>query len=119
MIAATLSSFEPWLLRSCRLTDPGVYFLCDNSNIVYVGQGKFAGQRAMSHFYKKWDEVFVLPCGVEHLKSVEAAFISLLKPHYNKTKHRSGHEILHHASLLGFSSPEAVLTDFRQQKEAA
>ncbi len=74
----------------CELTItgqvPGIYFLCRDSNVVYVGQSVCIFARVGQHFYqatKKFDRAFFLPCPKEDLNTIEKHFISTLDPEYN------------------------------------
>ena len=97
----------------------GVYFLCDGKQIVYVGQSVNAGSRSTSHRDKKFDAILILPVPEEQLNEVEAAFIGLLSPKYNKTFHRSGSEILHNPNAAAYKDPMSVLPSALFAKEAA
>lgn len=64
---------------------PGLYFLMDGVECVYVGQSKSAvSARILRHVgAKKFDRVLVMPCGIEHIDEIERYFISSLNPRYN------------------------------------
>jgi hypothetical protein len=66
---------------------PGVYFLCLGSEVVYVGQSVNPTVRADVHAKsserKNFDRVYVFPCPESELKEVEAAFIKKLRPPLN------------------------------------
>jgi len=65
----------------------GVYFLCFEDDIVYVGQStKVASRLACHQENKVFDRVFVLPVLKDSLLEVEATFIELLRPKYNHNK---------------------------------
>lgn len=69
-----------------RTTPPGVYFLCRELTIVYIGQSINAGRRVQEHLNEKekqFDDVFFIPCHVSSLNAVEGALIRLLQPEYN------------------------------------
>lgn len=62
---------------------PGVYFLCQDKDIVYVGQSINLGARLAQHVQDKvFDKVYFLP--TEDYDQVEADYIKMLKPKYNK-----------------------------------
>lgn len=62
---------------------PGVYFLCQDKNIVYVGQTGNLGSRLAQHLQDKiFDKVYFIP--TEDYGRVEAEYIRKLKPKYNK-----------------------------------
>jgi len=67
---------------------PGIYFLCDGPDVVYVGQSVMVVGRIATHIAegkKKFDlhRVFYIPCPPENLLAVESMFIQQLKPKYN------------------------------------
>jgi hypothetical protein len=114
-----LAPLKADLFHAPRMAWPGVYFLCREGAVVYVGQGKIAGSRAMQHKDKQWDEVFVLPCKQDQLNRVEAALISVLKPPYNKVTHRSGNEVYHHPDVWAFLKPMTALGGIWNEAVAA
>jgi hypothetical protein len=62
---------------------PGVYFLCQDKDIVYVGQTGNLGSRLAQHLQDKiFDKVYFIP--TENCGQVEANYIRKLKPLYNK-----------------------------------
>jgi excinuclease UvrABC nuclease subunit len=88
----------------------GVYFLCYEDSVVYVGQSRRTAARIQEHTEKDWSEAYFLPCELEtRRKELEAAFIRKLTPQYNIVRHRCGREVFHHASAIGFEKPEWVL----------
>ena len=63
---------------------PGIYFLCEENEVVYVGQSVLPANRVQAHMAdKKFDRSFLLPVPREYLDKVEAAFIRALKPRLN------------------------------------
>lgn len=69
---------------------PGVYFLCHEGEVVYVGQSNSPASRIATHITeatKVFDRVYLLPAPKSDLLQVESAMIRLLKPKYNGTKH--------------------------------
>jgi hypothetical protein len=62
----------------------GVYFLCLDGDVVYVGQSIAVGVRVGSHAGSKpCDRIFALPVPPSELDAVEGAFIRILKPRLN------------------------------------
>jgi excinuclease UvrABC nuclease subunit len=62
---------------------PGVYFLCKDNDVIYVGQSVTPSSRIASHTrdsQKKFDRVYLLPVPQSELNDVEAAFIHHLQP---------------------------------------
>jgi hypothetical protein len=69
-------------------TPPGVYFLCDGSEIVYVGQSVNVANRIADHLnesVKYFDGVYFIPCHLSHLLHLESSMIRYFKPKYNQT----------------------------------
>ena len=97
----------------------GVYFLCSGAEIVYVGQSISVGARSNSHKTKKFDRILILPVPNEELNRVEAAFIGLLQPKYNKTLHWNGAEIMHNADGLSCANPQEVIKTYISKEVAA
>jgi excisionase family DNA binding protein len=65
---------------------PGVYFLCQAEEVVYVGQSITPHARIGSHACdptKIFDRVYLLPVPAGDLDKVEAAFIQHLQPRHN------------------------------------
>lgn len=96
----------------------GVYFLCDNDEVVYVGQSIDVGSRIRQHTDKEFSRAFCLPCPEEDLNRVEAAFIALFKPKYNGGKNRMGQEALIHSSSNGFHNCGEVIKEFFAEEAA-
>jgi hypothetical protein len=68
---------------------PGVYFLCQDKDIVYVGQTGNLGSRLAQHLQDKvFDNVYFIP--TENCGQVEADYIRKLKPKYNKVLYNQG-----------------------------
>jgi hypothetical protein len=67
----------------------GVYFLCHEGEVVYVGQSTNLRCRLGNGNYpgKKYDSVYFLPLPPQELDRVEAAFIRTLRPKYSKQWH--------------------------------
>lgn len=74
---------------------PGIYFLCEDGVVVYVGQSNKVIRRVADHlaqneqayYHKKFDaaSVYFIPCPLEQLKEMELYWIQKLKPKYNVT----------------------------------
>ena len=61
---------------------PGVYFLCQGNEVVYVGQSKTPSIRIAAHQVdKKFNRVFLIP--TNDLDKVELEYIKKLRPKYN------------------------------------
>lgn len=77
-------------VRNIR-TPPGIYFLCHQSQVVYVGQSENIGARIIEHEKnpeKVFDSIYWIMCPINRLNSLESAFIRHLQPKYNKTRHK-------------------------------
>ena len=62
---------------------PGIYFLCKDSEVIYVGQSVSPSSRIGTHSgdkTKDFDRVYLLPTPQSELNDVEAAFIHHLMP---------------------------------------
>ena len=107
------------LLRGPRLDwRGGVYFLCHEGSIVYVGQSKRCGIRVQEHTLKTWDEVYFLECEQEtRRKQLEAAFISKLHPPCNSVIHRGGKPVWKHDSSIGFYNPDRTLAELWEEAQ--
>jgi hypothetical protein len=67
---------------------PGVYFLCFEEEVVYVGKSKIVLNRILTHLAeqtKEFDQqrIYFLPTPEKMLSKVEKDFIISLKPKYN------------------------------------
>jgi len=74
------------------LNAPGVYFLYDGDNLVYVGQSRHIPSRISQHLRKKelsFSRVEVLSAPVENLRDLEAECIARYLPRDNKTGPRA------------------------------
>lgn len=70
----------------CRVTEypPGVYFLVEDDEVVYVGQSTNPAARIPDHAqHKKFTRVYMVPVPPSALDEVEGALIRTLKPKYN------------------------------------
>lgn len=69
-------------------TPSGIYFLCRNKKIVYIGQAINIAGRICSHLTEKrkeFDSCFFICCPVNKLNEIEGSLITHYKPEYNKT----------------------------------
>lgn len=81
-IAAYLIPMELQSVESCQMS--GIYFLCDQGTVVYVGQSVNVLSRVGSHFGSKtFDFAFLLRVPKSDLNYVEGQFIRAMKPKYN------------------------------------
>lgn len=61
-----------------------IYFLCENSKVVYVGQSDNVHIRLGEHHRtKRFDNVYYIRVSANRLNKVEASLIAYLKPIYN------------------------------------
>jgi hypothetical protein len=68
-------------------TPPGIYFLCLNNMIQYIGQAINIGNRVIHHFKEDkipFNSIYWIQCPLNRLDALEAALIRKLKPAYNK-----------------------------------
>ena len=70
------------------LWQPGVYFLCDETKVLYVGQSVNVQSRVMTHVRdgrKQFDHtrIFYFPVPESELRQIEAELIRMLRPKYN------------------------------------
>ena len=64
---------------------PGVYFLCQENQVVYVGQSINPSARIAQHQAdKQFNRVFMIP--TNNLDEVETMYIKKFKPKYNKAQ---------------------------------
>lgn len=71
-------------LLSYRFTS-GVYFLKDNSEVVYVGQSTNVIARiGAGHADKIFNEITFIPCDKKYLGETERFWIKKFQPRYNK-----------------------------------
>ena len=71
------------------VTPSGIYFLCQDSKIVYVGQAVSIGKRIQDHIYqniKKFNQVFFIAVPSNKLDDIEKACIYYFNPMYNGGK---------------------------------
>lgn len=68
--------------------EPGVYFLCNLGEVVYVGQSTSPKVRISTHLaeqVKVFDRAFIRHCRPDELDELESFFIHALEPAYNCT----------------------------------
>jgi hypothetical protein len=68
---------------------PGVYFLCQKGEIVYIGQSLNVAQRIITHRkegFKEFDSAFYIQCHISHLDHFEMALIRYFRPKFNAQK---------------------------------
>lgn len=66
-------------------TPPGIYFLCQDAELVYIGQAVNAAKRLMSHMgEKEFNKVYFISCHIDQMASLELALIRFYKPKLNK-----------------------------------
>jgi hypothetical protein len=64
----------------------GVYFLCQDEKVVYVGQSANPSARIPHHYKdKKFNRVYLIPVPEQRLLQVEHRYIKQFQPLYNKT----------------------------------
>jgi hypothetical protein len=86
----------------------GIYFLCKDDQVVYVGQSNRVVARIASHIgegRKDFDHerVYFLPCPLASLNELERRYIDLLKPRYNGNRggsYRHGPNAERHADAV-------------------
>jgi predicted GIY-YIG superfamily endonuclease len=65
----------------------GVYFLCKDNKVVYIGQSVNVSQRVGNHIScKEFDYVYYVRCPKTELNYLEAKLIEAIKPKYNFDK---------------------------------
>lgn len=68
----------------------GIYFLCRDDRIVYIGQAVDLSRRIPQHLKEKnFDRVFYINVKEEDLNNVEIELIKYYQPEYNKTSNRA------------------------------
>lgn len=76
-----------------EVPNPGVYFLCKDGVVVYVGQSVNPTSRVTTHWRegtKDFDSAYAMDCPQPMLDSTEAAFIAVLRPELNLAPPRGG-----------------------------
>jgi hypothetical protein len=76
------------IIGLCDITDEimrtGIYFLCRDAALLYVGQSRNATARVAEHSKRyELDSVFFLPWPADDLNRLEAALIRALRPPLN------------------------------------
>lgn len=69
----------------CPHLGPGIYFLCVDAELRYIGQSINPFSRIGQHSkVKKFSRVFFLPCPASELDTLERKFIAMLQPPDNR-----------------------------------
>lgn len=67
----------------------GIYFLCREACVLYIGQSTNAASRISAHSNRwEFDSVLFLPWPADDLDRIEAALIRALRPIFNGKNHR-------------------------------
>lgn len=67
-------------------TPPGIYFLCKNNKIRYIGQASNISNRVITHIsegVKDFDSIYFITCPINRLTEIESALIRYLQPDLN------------------------------------
>jgi len=73
------------------VTPPGIYFLCLDGNIEYIGRSENIIMRTSTHIkegIKKFDSIYFITCPPSRLSELEANLIKFYKPPLNRTSKR-------------------------------
>jgi hypothetical protein len=100
----------------CDITDEmirtGIYFLCRDGALLYIGQSVNVGARIADHYRRyEFNSVFFLPWPQDDLNRMEAALIRTLRPTLNgksvngKMKTSAGGEAADANMLLQITKP--------------
>lgn len=68
----------------------GVYFLCKNKEIVYIGQSKSIFKRVPAHTEKEYDSAYFIPAPIDSLNNIEGALIRFFRPKLNNGINEAG-----------------------------
>jgi len=91
----------------------GVYFLCSESAVVYVGSSTNIFSRVISHGNRGHDKSFYIIVPEKVLMAVEGAFIKILKPEQNKVISVHQHkEKIWVAAENEFKTPEEIIDTY-------
>ncbi len=77
-------------------TPPGIYFLCKDGKIVYIGQTANVARRITDHLSqidKEFDTVFYISCPLIKLRELESALLRYYKPPLNLTCRINPYEV--------------------------
>jgi|694.fasta_scaffold79329_2 hypothetical protein len=69
-------------------TPPGIYFLCKNNKIQYIGQAGNVANRVITHItegLKDFDSVYFISCSINRLTELESSLIRYFQPELNRT----------------------------------
>jgi len=61
----------------------GVYFLLQDSKVVYIGQTKNIKQRLVNH-YVYFDSYRFMPCDINRMNEYETRWLKRFRPQFNK-----------------------------------
>lgn len=90
-------------------TPPGVYFLCKEGIIKYIGQAMSITNRIVEHVkegLKDFDKVFFIQCPLNRLNALENALIRYYKPAYNRaSRDATQKDLLIVNSILSGATP--------------
>jgi len=72
-------------LREIDVIPPGIYFLCRDGELVYIGQSIYPPARVGQHMKnKEFDRVFFKPVPQSELAETEAQLITHFQPELNR-----------------------------------
>lgn len=107
-VPQALSLLSQRLIQADVFLLSGIYFLCSEGEVVYVGQSMCLGDRLASHVRegkKIFDHVYILPALTNDLSAMEGAFIRALSPRYNIVSPCEWVSDADTMGKLGFSAP--------------
>lgn len=85
-VPVSISQLAGRLVAMSTFSFSGIYFLCSENEVVYVGQGVNVAVRIAAHLGAKvFDRAYALPVPGVELDAVEQAFIRALRPRLNVT----------------------------------
>jgi len=91
-------------------TPPGIYFLCNGPELVYIGKAVNVARRLMSHIgEKRFDRVYFISCHIEQMDSLEMALIRYYKPSLNKAMIQKQPNEKDHSILSGLGVKDLVV----------
>jgi uncharacterized protein (DUF4415 family) len=122
-----LSLSDIFLLPDCvRATKPGVYFLIENGEIVYIGESKNPSERVRQHKAINFTHTRYIACG--NRMNAELLYIKKFKPKHNikksVTKKRKSvlfvfdEDIYHHFKAQGHGYQEKINFVLRSYMES-
>jgi hypothetical protein len=89
----------------------GVYLLCREGRVIYIGQSVLALARTISHHAERpYDQVLLVPCLVDDLDRTERKLIEALRPPLNSSGGPTvGREIIERTFVELFGQPDSAL----------